>query len=41
VICRIYDPLRAELYESLGLEVVSPTTVVAQLLKGKLAKKVK
>lgn len=41
VICRIYDPLCVELYESLGLEVVSPTTVVAQLVKEKLVKKAK
>ena len=36
VICRIYDPLRQELYETLGLEAISPTTVFAQLLKEKL-----
>ena len=36
VICRIYDPLRRDLYETLGLEAISPTTVFAQLLKGKL-----
>ena len=36
VICRIYDPLRQELYSTLGLEAVSPTTVFAQLLKEKL-----
>ena len=41
VICRIYDPLRAELYQNLGLEVVSPTTVVSQLLKEKLVGKAK
>ena len=33
VICRIYDPLRQELYQSLGLEAISPTTVFAQILK--------
>src|SRR3989304_8612340 len=32
-ICRIYDPLRQELYNTLGLEAISPTTVFAQLLK--------
>lgn len=37
VICRIYDPLRKDIYESLGLEAISPTTVFAQLLKEKLA----
>lgn len=39
VICRIYDPLRQELYETLGLETISPTTVFAQLLKEQLEKK--
>ena len=36
VLCRIYDPLREELYETLGLDAISPTTVFAQLLKEKL-----
>ena len=36
VTCRIYDPLRWELYNTLGLEAISPTTVFAQLLKEKL-----
>jgi len=36
VICRIYDPLRRELYDTLGLEAISPTTVFAQILKEKL-----
>lgn len=36
VICRIYDPLRQELFESLGLESISPTTIFADLLKKKL-----
>jgi len=36
VICRIYDPLREEFYESLGLEAISPTVVFARLLKEKL-----
>ncbi len=36
VICRIYDPLRRDLYQTLGLEAISPTTVFAQLLKEKL-----
>src|SRR4030042_581953 len=29
VICRIYDPLRSELYQTLGLEALSPTNVFA------------
>ncbi|MFC1983748.1 potassium channel family protein [Chloroflexota bacterium] len=36
VICRIYDPLRQELYSNLGLETISPTTIFAQILKDKL-----
>ncbi len=36
VLCRIYDPLREELYQALGLDAISPTTVFAQLLKEKL-----
>ncbi len=36
VICRIYDPLRQELYNTLGLETLSPTTIFAQILKEKL-----
>lgn len=36
VMCRIYDPLRRELYTTLGLEAFSPTTIFAQLLKDKL-----
>ena len=37
VVCRIYDPLRQELYSTLGLEAFSPTTIFAQILKEKLA----
>ena len=33
VVCRIYDPLRQEMYSSLGLEAISPTTVFANLFK--------
>ena len=36
VVCRIYDPLRRDLFEELGLEAISPTTVFAQLLREKL-----
>ena len=35
-VCRIYDPLRQELYSTLGLETISPTTVFAQILREKL-----
>jgi len=36
VMCRIYDPLREEMYGALGLETISPTKVFAQLLKEKI-----
>jgi trk system potassium uptake protein TrkA len=36
VVCRIYDPLRRDIYDALGLEAISPTTILAQLLKEKL-----
>ena len=36
VICRIYDPLRKDVYDSLGVEALSPTTIFAQLLREKL-----
>ncbi len=32
VLCRIYDPLRQELYQTLGLETFTPTTIFAQIL---------
>lgn len=38
VICRIYDPLRRDLFEQLGLDTFSPTSIFAQLLKDKLEK---
>lgn len=36
VMCRIYDPLREELYETLGLDALCPTTIFAHLLREKL-----
>lgn len=36
VLCRIYDPLRRDLYEDLGLEAFSPTTIFAHLVRDKL-----
>ena len=36
VICRIYDPQRRDMYIMLGIEAVSPTTLVAQMLREKL-----
>ena len=32
VVCRIYDPIREELYHMLGLRTISPTKVGAELL---------
>ena len=36
VLCRIYDPLREEMYAALGLETISPTKIFAQLFKEKI-----
>jgi trk system potassium uptake protein len=36
VILRIYDPLRRELYNTLGLEAFSPTLIFAQMLRDNL-----
>jgi trk system potassium uptake protein TrkA len=36
VVCRIYDPLRRELFNSLEIEALSPTTIFAQMLKEKI-----
>ncbi len=36
VLCRIYDPLREEMYTALGLETISPTKLFAQVLKEKI-----
>lgn len=33
VICRIYDPLREEIYRSLGLETICPTILGATKIK--------
>jgi trk system potassium uptake protein TrkA len=38
VFCRIYDPLRRELFNSLGIEAFSPTTIFAQMLKENIEK---
>jgi len=37
VACRIYDPLREEMYRELGLETTSPTVVGAKLLRDIIA----
>ena len=36
VVCRIYDPLREEMYNALGLETLSPTKIFAQLMREKI-----
>ena len=36
VVCRIYDPLREEMYSTLGLETLGPTTIFSQMLKEKI-----
>jgi trk system potassium uptake protein TrkA len=36
VVCRIYDPMRRELFSSLGLDALSPTTTFAQMLKDRI-----
>ena len=36
VICRIYDPLRQDLYVTLGVEAISPTTIIAEALRKQL-----
>ena len=33
VVCRIYDPIREELFQKLGLKTISPTKVGAKLVK--------
>jgi trk system potassium uptake protein TrkA len=38
-LCRIYDPIREEMYRGLGLETISPTIVGATLLREKLHEK--
>ncbi len=38
VICRIYDPIRTEVYQKLGLEVISPTLVGAELFREAIEK---
>ena len=36
VVCRIYDPIREQMYRNLGLRTFSPTKIGAQLLKEQL-----
>ncbi len=37
-LCRIYDPIREEMYRELGIETISPTILGATLFKEKLYK---
>ncbi len=32
VVCRINDPVRQEMYQELGLEVVSPTKLISEMI---------
>ncbi|HEY5625234.1 MAG TPA: TrkA family potassium uptake protein [Dehalococcoidia bacterium] len=36
-LCRIYDPIREEMYRELGLETISPTIMGANVLHGLLS----
>lgn len=36
VVSRIYDPIREEMYRNLGINSISPTKVVAELLKDRV-----
>jgi len=38
VITRIYDPLRADIYQSFGLTTIGTTTIVAQIFRSALLK---
>jgi trk system potassium uptake protein TrkA len=33
VVCRIYDPIREQMYRSLGLRTISPTKIGARLMR--------
>jgi trk system potassium uptake protein TrkA len=35
-LCRIYDPIREEIYNNLGLETISPTVAGADMFKERL-----
>jgi trk system potassium uptake protein TrkA len=40
VICRIYDPIRTEVYQKLDLKVICPTIVGAELFRQEIEKHV-
>jgi trk system potassium uptake protein TrkA len=35
-LCRIYDPIREEIYNEMGLETISPTVAGADMFKERL-----
>ena len=35
-ICRVYDPIRGELYESLGITTISSTNIMSRIIKEQL-----
>lgn len=39
VIARLYDPLRTEIYQRLGLDIISGTTLVASMIRDKLVER--
>jgi len=36
IICRIYDPLRKDLFGELGIETISPTSIFTNMLRDKI-----
>ena len=36
VLCRIYDPLRRDIFTLLGIEAISPTIIIAQIFGDRL-----
>jgi trk system potassium uptake protein TrkA len=35
-VCRIYDPMRQEIYRGMGLDTISATAVITEMLASKL-----
>ncbi len=38
VLVRIYDPVRGEIYQSIGLQTISPTTIIADIFFNEIIK---
>ena len=36
VVCRVYDPIRGELYKTRGLVTISSTTIISELIRDNL-----